>query len=98
VVKYASQVKCGKDVALDKDIDEVIKEVTNSHGVVGAHDNCQIMLCINILVIIVPSKGLGDQVSNETCLNGDSKMARLEEVTNIVGPNHPLGIAILKHT
>jgi hypothetical protein len=56
------------------------------------------MLCINILVIIVLYKGLGDQVSDETSPNGDLKMARLEEVTNIVGPNHPLGNAILEHT
>jgi hypothetical protein len=98
VVKYAPQAKCGKDVALDKDIDKVIEEVANSHGTIRADDNYQITLCIHILVTIVLSKGLGDQVSNETCLNGDSKMARLEEVTNIVGPNHPLGNAILKHT
>ncbi len=98
MVKYAPQAKCGKDVALDEDIDEVIEEVANSHGVVGANYNCQIMLCINILVIIVPYKGLGDQVSNETSLNGDLKMARLEEVTNIVGSNHPFRNAILEHT
>ncbi len=97
MVKYAPQVKCGKDVALDEDIDEVIEEVANSHGAVAANDNCQIMLCINILVIIVPYKGLGDQVSDEIGLNGDSKMARLEKATNIVGPNHPLGNALLEH-
>ncbi len=97
MVKYAPQAKCGKYVALDKDINEAIKEVTNSHGVVGVNDNCQIMLCIHILVTIIPSKGLGDQVLDEIGPNGDSKMARLEE-TNIVGPNHPLGNVIFKHT